>query len=119
MPAPVLATVGTEFEVVLDRQVREHHATLGALRQTERHDLVRRDARDVPALEHDAAGLGRDQARDGAQQRRLAGTVRADERDDLALPDRDRDVLERVHCAVEHLEPLHHELAHAGISSPR
>jgi hypothetical protein len=47
-------------------------------------DLVRRELRDVLALEGDAALLGPEQAGDGAQGGGLARAVAADERDDAA-----------------------------------
>src|SRR5262249_34553237 len=47
----------------------------------------------------DAAGVGLEQAADDVEQRGLAGAVRADDRDDLALPDRDGHVLDRAHPA--------------------
>jgi hypothetical protein len=54
-------------------------------------DTVRRRARDVGAVEDDPAPGRRLHATDRLQQRRLAGSVRADEGDDLALVDRERD----------------------------
>ncbi len=53
-------------------------------------------------------------AGDGAQQRRLAGAVRADERDDLAFVDRERDLAHRLEQAVSHVEPLDGEQTHAA-----
>src|SRR5262249_32197695 len=47
---------------------------------------------DVLAAEPDRALRGRQYACDQVEQRRLAGAVRADQADDLAAPDRDRDV---------------------------
>src|SRR5690348_8076072 len=43
---------------------------------------------------------------DRAKRRRLAGAVRADERDDLAVVDLDRDALERVDRAVVGVDVL-------------
>ncbi|MHC2257644.1 hypothetical protein ACVILK_007336 [Bradyrhizobium embrapense] len=54
--------------------------------------LGRRQLCHVLAVEEDRALGGRQHARDQVEQRRLAGTVRADQADDLAAPDRDRDV---------------------------
>ena len=54
--------------------------------------LRRRQARDVLAVEPDRAFGRRQHARDQVEQRRLAGAVRADQADDLAAADRDRDV---------------------------
>ena len=49
---------------------------------------------DVAAVEHDAAGVGLVEARDHVEQRGLAGAVGADDRDDAALGDVDRHVLD-------------------------
>jgi hypothetical protein len=59
---------------------------------------------DVLALEDDAAPGGAHHARDGAQRRRLAGSVGADEGHDLSLVDLDVDALQRVDGAVVDIE---------------
>ena len=51
-------------------------------------DLLRRHLADLRAVELDRALARRREARDRAQRRGLAGAVRADQRDDLALLDR-------------------------------
>ncbi len=48
--------------------------------------FVPRDARQGPAVEADVAGCGRYEARQRAQERGLAGAVRADEADELTAP---------------------------------
>ena len=53
----------------------------------------------------DAAGGRADQAGDGLQQRRLAGAVRADQRDDLALRDVEGDVVQHLDLAVAGAQP--------------
>jgi hypothetical protein len=68
--------IRAELEVVLDRQVREHHAALGRLGDAEADDVVRRHLDEVAALEADAPRADRNQARDRPQQRRLACPVR-------------------------------------------
>ena len=42
----------------------------------------------------------RQHAADRFQRRRLAGAIRADQRDEFALLDLDRDIAQRRHCAV-------------------
>ena len=59
----------------------------------------RRQRGDVITVEDDRALRGRQHARDQVEQRRLAGAVRADEADDFATPDRDRDVAVRNQAA--------------------
>ena len=66
----------------------------------QRGDLVRRRVGDVAAVEDDRALVGLDHAADGLEQRRLAGAVRAEQRDDLALVDLEVDVEEHLHVAV-------------------
>ena len=65
---------------------------------------VRRQRRDVLAVEtHSAARHC--QAHEAPEQRRLAGAIAADERDDLAWGDIERDAEERLRAAVEGVEP--------------
>jgi len=52
------------------------------------------------------------EAGDRAQGRRLPGTVAADERDDLALVDRDGHAAQRAHPAVEGVDPRELEERH-------
>ena len=60
-----------------------------------RIDPVRRRREQALALEAELAGVRPVQARDHVERRRLAGAVRADQPDDLALADVERDVVER------------------------
>ena len=72
--------------------------------------------RDIPALEHDAAGALRDQPDDGAKGGGLAGAVAPQQRDHLAVADLERDVEQDVSGTVMTVEPLDREL-HAGAPS--
>ena len=54
-----------------------------------------------------AAGVGADEAADDVEQRRLARAVGADDADDLAGRDRQRDVVERRQAAEAHRETVH------------
>src|SRR5690606_1093323 len=54
---------------------------------------------DAPALEMHLARRERREARDQVEKRRLAGTVRADDADELALGDRGRDAVDRGETA--------------------
>ena len=62
---------------------------------------------DVPVLEPDAARGDASEAGDGSQHGGLARPVGADEADDLALGDGQRDALERLDLAVVDVEILH------------
>jgi hypothetical protein len=55
-------------------------------------ELGRAPVRQRPPLEEDRAGVGREHPREQADQRRLAGAVRAEHADDLAGPDLEREV---------------------------
>jgi hypothetical protein len=75
-----------------------------------REHLARRRAGEILALELDPARGERQQAADRLQRRRLAGAVRADERDELAFADLERDVAERRRLAIgdsDALKPEH------------
>ena len=72
-------------------------------------DLVRRQAGDVAAVEHDAALARARIAEDGHHQRRLAGAIGADQGDDLAGMDVEIDAFERDDVAVIGLHAAHRE----------
>ena len=67
-------------------------------------------ARDVAALEHDAAGVRPVEAGDHVEQRGLAGAVRADDGHDAALGDVDRHVLDRGDAAETLADARNREL---------
>src|SRR5262249_44817077 len=60
-------------------------------------DLVGRGARHRGAVDHDAAGRGRNQASQDLQQRRFPAAARAHQSDELALAHRERHAGERGH----------------------
>ena len=89
-----------------DRDVVAHGHRLERLRDLVRardpevRADVRREPVDAPARRaRTAAGGRRVHAREDADQRRLAGAVRADEPDDVAALDVERDACERAHAA--------------------
>ena len=84
-----------------ERVVLEHQAQLPA---------VRRDAREVVAVPHDAAAHGRLEPGDGAEQRALAAAAGTENRHDFAVFDDEVDAVERDGVAVadfERLDPQH------------
>ena len=92
---------GAEPQIVLDRERREHLPALGHLRDAERDARMARAARSIGRpSKQDAAGGDRLHAGDRAQQRGLAGAVGADQRDDLAGRDLERDAVQRLDAAV-------------------
>ena len=91
-------------EVVVDAEPTEDAAALGAVRDAQAHDAVRGGARHVDAVVADGPGRRAHEAGDGAQQRRLAGTVGADDRDGLAGADLDGYPVEHTDGAVARVE---------------
>ena len=78
----------------------------------ERPQLALAEVRDVLAVEHDRAGGRLVEAQDRAADRRLPAARLADEAERLAAPDRERDVVDRLHVAdvaVEHDAALDRE----------
>src|SRR2546426_169386 len=59
---------------------------------------MRRPTRDVLPRELDGAFVGAVEAAEDVHERRLAGTVRADETDDLAAAEREADLPQRPHA---------------------
>ena len=102
----VRALVGAELEVLAHGHAREQAPALGALRDAELDDVVRRTAGDVVAREGDLPRPWRDDPVDRAQRGRLARAVRADQRDDLAVVHLERDALERLDAAVGRAQAL-------------
>src|SRR5262249_18895166 len=93
------AYVPTEHDIVEHGQPAEQGDVLERARDTEPGDLRWPSVRDVAVLEQDGAAIGLVEAADHVEQRRLAGAVRADNRDDFAAAHRDRDILDRAHAA--------------------
>jgi hypothetical protein len=65
----------------------QNAATFGRHHHAHRHELVRRHPVDLPAFIDDATVFRFEQSGDRAQRRSFARAVRADQSDDLALPD--------------------------------
>ena len=92
---------GAHLEVLLDGHPREDPATFGNLDDALGGHLVDLESRDLLAEQLDRARARGEKARDRLERRRLAGTVRADERHDLAFVDVDGDALEGLDLPVE------------------
>ena len=96
--------LAADFEIFLDRQVREDAPLFRHVAEPAAHDRMRRLARDVPALEHDPARTVLDQADDGAERGRLAGAVAPQQRHHLAFAYFERDIEQDMRRAVETVE---------------
>src|SRR4029078_1084872 len=102
------------------RHPREDPPAFGRMREAEADDLVRRHLRKI-AVAHANGALPRAQhAGDRAQRGRLSSAVAADERDDLALLDGERDPLQRLDVPVVGVDSLDLEDGHqATFALPR
>ena len=97
--------VGAHAELEVERLLLEDDADVG-----ERRDGV---AAHVVAEHADAAGVGREQAREQLHERRLAGAVGPEQGDELARGDAERDAVEGPHGAVG-LDHVHDAEQHFG-----
>ena len=89
---PVAADMCAEPQVLIDGQLHEGPAALGYVCDPRPGDRLGPAREPFPRKDDLAARL--DRGRDRAQCRRLAGAVRAEDRDDLALVDREVDSLQ-------------------------
>src|SRR5205085_6061377 len=90
---------GAQLEILLHGLVRKELAPFGHETEAARHHVVRADADDVVTAVANFVGGTRceanrslpngNEAADGAEQRRLPRTVAAEDRDDLAVADRE------------------------------
>ena len=80
-----------ERDVVVDRHVGEQRVLL----EDHVHGAsVRQHVRDVVAVQQHAAGVGALEARDHAERRRLPAAAGAEQREELAVADLERDVVD-------------------------
>ena len=77
---------------------------------------MHRQARDVLAVQHDAAGVGRHEPDDHVERRRLARAVRAEQTDDFAARDFERQVFDDLTRAILFGESLDAQQTHAPLS---
>src|SRR5262249_42502102 len=100
LPVGARAPVGRADEDVLERrQLAERPRNLERAGDPGAAMPVGREPRDVTAGEQRAPLIRPRAAADDVQERRLAGPVRADDPDRLALADRQADALDRAHRA--------------------
>src|SRR4051812_38184238 len=89
----------TGGDVIDHRHLGKRLHDLERAREAEPCDLVRPRAGDIAVLEVHPAGGRRMNAGDEIDQRCLAGPVRADQADDLALVDGEADAVDGVEAA--------------------
>ncbi len=93
-----------EPEVLVDRQLPEDPASLGDERDAAARDHLRGAAAKRAVPEPDVATRDSHEAHDRVERRRLPGPVRADQTQDLARRDLERDAADRCDRPVAHLE---------------
>src|SRR5204863_971526 len=92
------------LQVLGDRQSGEDAAAPGDLDEPARGRRLRCEPRDALTLEPDVAAVRLDDPRDRVERRRLAGSVRAEERDHLAAFDLDVDTEQHADTVVRNGE---------------
>src|SRR5688572_9467380 len=90
----------SHLEVLLDGEPRKDLAALRDVADAAAHPLVRRRAREIAAIEGDAAAFRRHETHERAQERRLAHAVSPEQRRHLARGQLERDVAQDVAAAV-------------------
>ena len=94
--------VGADPHIVEHRLTREQRKVLKGPGNADLGDAVRRPVEQRAALEQDFAAVGRVEAAEAIEQCRLAGAVGADQAEDLALFQLERDAVERDDAAEPH-----------------
>ena len=106
-PCPALATrqvVTRKQEIVGDGNLREHPMPLDDVHEPGACGLARRGARRVAAIEAHLPRGHRQQSRQCAQQRGLAGAVGTEQSDDFAPLHREIDAMQHADLAVAGFE---------------
>ena len=119
VPAAAPAGRARHAQVLLDGELGEEPAPLGHERDARAHAPEGGLVRDVGSGEDDPAAARPVRPGDRAQQRRLPGTVRADDCERLAVGDVQRHLADRLQKAVPRVDLLDGEQAHATAPLPR
>ena len=96
-----------DLEVLVDGEIGEDAALFRHVAEAEPSDLVARAMGDRPPGEDQALGLAGDEAHDGLKRRALAGAVAAEQGDDLAFLDFERDAEQHLGASVERRKTAH------------
>src|SRR5262249_7901697 len=114
--APRARQHGSHLEILRHGQRWKHLASFRDLADAQVAHTMAFPAADIGAAEFDTAVRWTMQAGDGADERGLSGAVRADNGDDLALAHLQRNIVQRLCVAVEHIDvpdPQHQSTASA------
>ena len=96
----ILAGERAQPQVFQHAQLLKNPPPFGHVRHAQRDDFMRRGFEQVCAIKADAAAARGDETGDGLQNRRLAGTVCANQRHNLSLANLERDALHRGDDAI-------------------
>src|SRR5438067_2156541 len=108
-----------ELEVLEDGQTSQDLASLRYLDQALANDPIGRRGHEVERAEARDARMRAQYARQGIEDGRLAGPVRANQRDDLSLGDAERNAAHRLDGAVGNLEIAHVEQSLVAVGQGR
>jgi hypothetical protein len=101
--------VGAEHHVLRDRHGAEQRQVLEGTADAERGNAVPRRLQQRATVEQDRTLVARINATQNIEQRRLAGTVRSDEAQDLAAPNVEGNALQCHDAAETHRDTLNAE----------
>src|SRR5579872_1521423 len=102
--------IGAQTQVVVDGKFCKELPPFRNLRESERHDMLRRDAGEIHAVENDAPlARRRLDFRDRAQERRLSRAVRTEHGHHLAGSHAQVDAVQNGELAVARMESAHVE----------
>jgi hypothetical protein len=111
--------VGAHQQIFFDREPAEEPAPLRHLHDAGVDDPLRCGAGELALAEANASIPHADEAAHRAEQRRLSGPVRTDQRDDFTGSDLERDVPEHLRVAVPGREPVNAQSGAHSVPSPR
>src|SRR5258708_3325390 len=106
---------GAEFEILKRGMLREELPSLRHQREAARLDEVGWHALERPALIQNLSAAWPMQARNGAQERRLAGAIGAEKGDDLSFLDAQVDAAQNAERSVASLDVLHLKHGHETV----
>ena len=111
--------VATDQQILQHRGVVEQLDVLEGARDAAPGDLLSVELRDLLVLEDDAPGRHVVETADKIEESGLAGAVRADDREDLALGDVERDAVDRLEAAELDRDVFEREIGHRPRSDLR
>ncbi len=109
-----VAPEGAEAEVLVDRELGDHALPVGHEGEAAPRPLLGAESSEVVAVEQEGSGCRGHESCEGAQERRLAGAVRTEQRHHLTRREREPDAVEHRGAAVADGEVADLERAAVG-----